>query len=295
VTILTSSQAQFDLGAVNQRWFERRDLYRPRQEPINPSQFGVEEIAYADGKAFVVEHHYAHSVSYPRAQFGLFMKDSPAAHSRLVGVAMFSPGSNPASISTYTGFAYGQGVELSRFCLLADVAGNGETFFLRRAFGLLKAKLPQVVTVLSYSDPVPRLNLETGDVVFPGHCGSIYAAHNSLYVGRAPAKTVYLNRRGESVSGRLFNKIIAGEEGHQYARELLARVSGVASLTGEDGREFVRRAKAAMRAVRHAGNHLYVWPLAADRREKAAIMRSAKLSVLGQEPIPYPKRVDAAA
>jgi hypothetical protein len=73
-------------------------------------------------------------------------------------------------------------VEVGRFVLLDEVPVNGETWFLARAFAALARD--GVEGVLAFADPEPRATAD-GTVVFPGHVGTIYQAHNAVYRGRA--------------------------------------------------------------------------------------------------------------
>jgi hypothetical protein len=52
--------------------------------------------------------------------------------------------------------------------------------------------------VVSFSDPVPR-RTAAGDLVFPGHIGTIYQASNAGYLGRTTPRRVLhpAARRGD--------------------------------------------------------------------------------------------------
>lgn len=80
-------------------------------------------------------------------------------------------------------------MECSRFVLLDECPGNAESWFLARCFDALLAE--GVRGVVSFADPVPR-RTASGLLVMPGHVGTIYAATNALYTGRATARTVKL-------------------------------------------------------------------------------------------------------
>lgn len=281
----------------SQRWFRGRANYRPSQEPIDPSNFTVEPLDRRIAKAFIERHHYSHSFPYEISSFGLFYKPNHIDRSSLVGVASFTTASNPSTFDRWVGLvSFRQGCELGRFVLRDFVGGNGETFFLSRAFRLLKQARPEIIFVLSYSDPVPRLDLETGEASFRGHAGSAYQSGNALYCGRSDARVLTLGRKGETIPNRLLSKIRNDECGAGYSAERLSIVSGVKRYSGESGASFVNRALASplIRRVRHAGNHVYGFPLAVDRREKAAIMRLPKVAAHRDRGLPYPKFLDDA-
>src|SRR5206468_2839829 len=89
-------------------------------------------------------------------------------------------------------------VELGRFVLLDEVAGNGETWFLARCFEQLRGR---VVGVVSFSDPIPRTAIN-GREVFPGHIGGIYQAFNGRCLGRGTPRTLRLLPDGTVFSDR---------------------------------------------------------------------------------------------
>jgi len=286
-------QQEFFFGQ-NQRWRSRRAFYRPIQEPIRPEQFGVEPIGYAVAKDYVRAHHYSATFVAAIRSYGLFRKANDFTPSELVGVATFSTASNPHSIDRWTGFAYAEGAELGRFVLHDSVEGNGETYFLARALRAFKKERPNVRVILSYSDPMERKTAD-GIVTLPGHTGTIYAAANAIYAGRGNPKTLLLDARGRAVAQRMLCKIRNGESGRRYAEKLLREVTGIDPLPDETPAEFVRRAQEQLRPVRHKGNHLFIFPLASDRREKAAIINSAIIRAHRERALPYPKCVDRAA
>lgn len=262
---------------LTQRWRNRREAYRPAGELIDPQRYGVEVVAERDARPFVEMHHYAGSFPAARLSVGLY-RAQPFQAPALVGVAVFSVPMQAAAIPAWAGVPAAAGVELGRFVLLDDVPGNGETWFLARAFRALRAEKPGVRAVLSYSDPTPRSTAD-GHVVKPGHIGVIYQAFNGRYVGRSSPRTLHMDAAGRIVSGRALSKLRNGERGEAYAERELVAMGAPARMPGEAGVEYVRRALAEgpFRAVRHPGNHVYAWPL--DREaERTAV-----------PPQPYPR------
>ncbi len=285
--------------ANSQRWLDGRDSFRPSRERIRPEEFAVEPLDRMSAKRFVERHHYSHTFVYElkNGSFGLWHKKglNPA---RLVGVASFSTPSNPGSIMRWAGLDdFRTGAELGRFVLLDEVAGNGESYFLARALRGLKQEHPELRVILSYSDPVPRRNLDTGALTFCGHLGCIYKATNAFYAGRASPKTLLLGRAGEAIPNRILTKLRNGEDGAEYAQDRLERVSGIRRHASESAPEFIERAlnAPAIRRTRHPGNHLYLFPLAENRRDKAAILKFPAIRQLIERALPYPKALDRAA
>ncbi|WP_455710679.1 Mom family adenine methylcarbamoylation protein [Streptomyces albogriseolus] len=95
-------------------------------------------------------------------------------------------------------------MECSRFVLLDECPGNAESWFLARCFDRLLAE--GVHGVVSFADPVPR-RTASGLLVMPGHVGTIYAATNAVYTGRATARTVKLLPDGTVFHDRTAQKI----------------------------------------------------------------------------------------
>lgn len=255
---------------IAQRWRDRRGSYRPAGETIRTLEHEVAAIADdTTARAFVERHHYSGSYPAARARFGLYRGGE------LLGVAVFSQPVNDASLAVLPG---GAGVELGRFVLLDRVAGNGETWFLARCFDLLRAD--GHAGVISFSDPFARTTAG-GQIVHGGHVGTIYQAHNAVFLGRAGANTLRLLPDGRVFSKRAISKIRARERGWRYAVEQL--VTAGAPEPTEDLRTWLPGAlAAATRKVRHPGNWKYAWAL--SRRDRRHLPAS----------LPYPK-IDARA
>ncbi len=238
---------------MNQRWLQRRAIFRPA-EPINPREYDVAAIPDdTTARAFVCTHHY--SGTYPAARFrvGLYRRGT------LAGVAVFShPCNDAVLIKTFPALPTLAAVELGRFVLLDEVPGNGETWFLARAFELLRSA--GIRGVVSFSDPVSRTTA-TGETRFVGHIGTIYQAHNARYLGRSTARTLKLLPDGSVFSDRAAQKIRAAERGHQYAAAQL-EVAGAVPLDGQDPRAWLAHwLPRITRPLHHPGNHKYAWAL----------------------------------
>lgn len=286
------------IPAGNQRWRDRKSTMRP-DDPINPSDYEVvptssDKIA----KAFVQQHHYAGTFPAARERVLLYRK----ATAELVGTAVFS---HPASEDVLAKLPCERlaGVELGRFVLLDNVPGNGETWFLGKCFDHLRSV--GIECLLSHSDPVPR-RTAAGEVVMPGHVGTIYQATNAVYAGRARDQLMNLLPDGTCFSERSMSKIRCAEAG--WERECMVLVKHGAEAPfglvagGSKGdprwharREWMWRAIGQVcRRLEHAGNHRYVWAL--DRSIRKAVAAMA-VRAEGADPIrtpngSYPKHVD---
>lgn len=246
-------------AALCQRWRAGRERYRPAGEVFDTTRASVAAIDEATAKAFVTGHHY--SGSYPAARFraGLFMKDR-FHRDRLAGVTVFSVPMSQHIIPRYFPIEPNEGVELGRLVLLDDVAANAESWFVARAFRLLKVALPTIQGVLSYSDPVPRTS-SAGAVVKRGHIGTVYQALNAAYRGRSSSRTLTIAPDGREVSHRALSKLRTGDSGEAYAYQQLRAMGAPERQPFEDGASYVARAlkEGGFRRQPHPGNHTYTW------------------------------------
>lgn len=178
------------------------------------------------------------------------------------------------------------GVELGRLVLLDEVEANGESWFVARALRQLREVLPQVQTVVSYSDPVPRTRMD-GSIYFPGHIGCVYAALNARFCGRSHARAMWVARNGMVVSPRALSKIRNEERGIDYAMRQLVTLGAPPRQRGEPPRLYVERAlrEGGFRRVWHKGNYVYTFALGSARQRRALRQRFAPA-------LPYPKDVD---
>lgn len=257
--------------AFTQRWRTRRALYRPAGEVIDVRAYEVAPIdgAGADtiAAAFVERHHYSGSYPAARQRFGLWRRDG-----ELVGVAVFSVPAQPKALDALP-CPREEAVELGRLVLLDEVPANGESWFIARAFEQLRRR--GFAGVLSFSDPVAR-STATGDAVFPGHVGTIYQATNATYTGRATPRTLRVLQDGRVLSARALSKIRGRERGWQYAVDLLV-VAGArppADTTNAGLRRWLSiEVRRCTRALRHGGNHRYLFGLtpACRRRLPASL------------------------
>jgi hypothetical protein len=276
------------LFKLEQRWRNRRDFYVPPDARFNPRHFGVEVIDEATAKAFVKTHHYAHSVGPVRLAVSLWSKPG-VAPSQLVGIAAFTVPMNQNAIPAHTGMTLNQGCELGRLVLLDGPCGfNCESWFVSRAFQALRAEKPEIETVISYSDPVPRLASD-GSVRFRGHIGTIYQALSARFFGRSSARTLWLTPNGDVISERGMSKIRSRDRGWRYAVEQLTAVGAPAPGDNADLGEWLAAVKRSglLRPIKHAGNYGYGWGLSYEARRAIDEKHPIRL--------PYPRKAAQAA
>lgn len=274
-----------------QRWRNRLALFAAAErEPIDPSAYEVAPIdgAGADKIAgeFVRTHHYSASYPAARERIGLYRRPGAWAigGGELVGVAVFSVPAQPKALDALP-CDRDESVELGRLVLLDGVEANGESWFIARAFEILRAR--GYAGVLSFADPVPRRSA-AGEIVFPGHLGTIYQATNAIYTGRATPRTLRLLPDGRVFSARSISKVRASERGWRYSVELLVEAGAPppADLSAQGLRTWLGQAVAAVtRPLRHGGNHRYLWAL--DKAAARALPKHLEAQRLKVQP--YPK------
>lgn len=241
----------------SQRWRDRVARFRPAGEAFDPGRAAVAEIDERTAKDFVTRHHYSGTYPAARLRVGMRWKRSATSSDELAGVVVFSVPMNVATIPHYFGLQLEHGVELGRLILLDDVPANAESWFVARAFRILRARLG-ARAVVSYSDPVERI-ANDGTIVKPGHIGIVYQALNAAYRGRSSSKTMLLAGDGRCVSERAICKLRADHKGAAYAYAQLRGMGAPARHPFEDGPSYVRRALANFTRVHHPGNHVYCW------------------------------------
>lgn len=264
-----------------QRWRLGRNYWRvDRDEGFRKDEYAVDLIADSVARQFVVDHHY--SGSYPAAveRIGLFHRK------QLVGVSVFSVPMNNAAIPKYTGLAPKAGLDLGRFILLDSVPYNGETFFLAKALSALRDVRPGVRGVIAYSDPVPR-HTQTGQIVMPGHIGTVYKAGNSRYVGRSAARVLHVAANGHVLSPRAISKIRLQEQGAQGAERNLIRLGAPPRQHGQHPAEWIDEVLASgqFARVKHPGNHVFCFALGRPAEKR-------KIELGFAAALPYPKALD---
>lgn len=247
------------ITTVCQRWVGGRHSWRPVGEAFDPRRFEVGPVAAREAKAFVRMHHYARSCCSLVRRQGLY------AAGALVGVAVFA---SPQIDAVLRPWRRGEALELGRLVLLDEVPANGESWFVRRALDLLA--LEGWAGVVSFADPEAR-EAEGGEVLFPGHVGTVYHALNAVYTGRGSRKTQYLLRDGRELPNRAQSKIRRGERGVRYAVAAMVEEGAREPAPGEDLAVWLRAERARLTVSRpHQGNHRYVWGLTRGARRDLA-------------------------
>lgn len=261
----------------NQRWRDRRASFVPSATTIDPASLAVDVIdTRYEAAPFVLAHHYSATMPVCRLSVGLF-RNGRGGRSELAGVCSFSVPINYASVPKSAGLKDRTAAcDLGRLVLLDDVGGNGETYLMSRAFRLLRRERPEIVSVISYADPVRRVGAD-GEIFLPGHVGTLYAVMGSRYVGRSSPRSDLMLPSGRPLSSRALSKIRTNDCGHRYAAEQIAAAGGAARRFGESGADWLTRLERCgfLRRQRHPGNHIYLFPLT-----KAARIAARKIPTL---------------
>ena len=271
-----------------QRWTERHEARRPVGEVFDPSSYAVESIDRALAQDFVVEHHY--SASYPAGivWLGLWRKVA-FLRAELMGAVIFSVPSNDATIPKYLNVGPRYGAQLGRFVLKDEVAANGESWTLARSFEILRELKPHVRGVMSMSDPMERRDV-AGNVLTPGHVGTIYQAFNGRYLGLSDPRYHHFDATGWELNERTSEKIVAGHKGWNPALDRLIKMGARRPSTSEDLRAWLDEVKHGplFRKVRHPGKYVYGWRWDRDwrRPEPHPRRRTPKAST---DRLPWPE------
>lgn len=267
-----------------QRWRDHRHSWRHTSEGgFNPSRYDVALIDEdAPAKAFVEQHHY--SRSYPAARFRVGLYERSLKDLSLVGVAVFAiPMQARVLTSAFPRLEpYTESLELGRFVLLDRVPANAESWFIAAAFKQVAEH--GVRGVVAFSDPVPRLT-RAGDVLSPGHVGTIYQASNGVYAyERSAPRTIWLGPDGRVLSARAAAKVRGLERGHEYVERQLVEW-GARPRGDQPASQWLTTAivDAGVRRVRHPGNHRYLFRVGRTRRERSRI-------AIAMRPAAYPKK-----
>lgn len=247
----------------SQRWRERRCHWLPGTSEIDPKALSVDVIdTRAAAAPFVKQHHYAASMPVTRLSVGLFA-NGPDGRSELVGVCVFAHPVNNASASKTAGLDNPRAAcDLGRLVILDSQGANAESFLVARAFRLLRREKPEILSVISYADPVRRVDAD-GNVFMPGHVGGLYAMMGSRYVGRASPRTDLILPDGRPISSRAISKIRNAECGQRYAMDDLIRAGARAPRFGEDRCDWLANLERSgfLTRRRHPGCHAYLFPL----------------------------------
>ncbi|OAN53498.1 Mom family adenine methylcarbamoylation protein [Sphingobium sp. TCM1] len=264
----------------SQRWRDRRSRWVPTASEIDPRTLAVDVIDTArEAAPFVRAHHYAASMPVTRLSVGLF-RNGGGGRSELVGVCVFAHPVNNASVPKSAGLEDPRtACDLGRLVLLDDTGGNAETWMLSRAFNLLRREKPEIISVISYADPIRRID-ERGQVFMPGHVGGLYCVMGSRYTGRSSSRIDLILPSGQPISSRAISKIRNAECGQRYAVEQLLQAGARPLLAGEDRTAWLVDLERVgfLRRQRHPGNHVYLFPLT----------RAAKIAARGLPDLPYP-------
>lgn len=263
--MVTRRQQQLALqlaGGASQRWLNRKVRYRPPGEIFNPRFAEVAPIDEGIAKEFVRRHHF--SGTYPAARFraGIFIKE-PFRRERIGGCAVFSVSMTNAVITRWLDVDEPlHGIELGRLVLLDDplLTTNAESWFMARAFRLLREALPAIRGVVAFCDPVPRLDA-AGRLTKPGHTGVTYRALSASYRGMTSPRTHLATPDGWIASPRALSKIRGEERGAAYALRQLEEHGGVLRRQFEPGTDYIERLKreGVLRPLRHSGNLSFTW------------------------------------
>lgn len=234
-----------------QRWRDGRWSWA-RAAAFRRSEYEVAPLDERTARPFVEQHHYAHSWCAQLDSYGVYR------HGWLVGAGVFAyPVNDLVVTKPFPELAPGeQARELARFVLLDDVPYNAESFALARMFEHERAR--GTLGIVSFSDPVRRTTT-AGEVVLPGHVGTIYQAKGALYAGRGTPRWLRLLPDGTVFPERMLQKMRKRERGWLAGIRRLERFAG--PCHGDVDAWFRAALVRHTRRLHHPGNHRYLFPL----------------------------------
>lgn len=173
-------------------------------EVLRASEWEVRQIAAADGRAFITEHHYSKGCSNTAVYMhGLFRREE----TDLLGVAQWLPPTRVAAESVNRD-CWTRVLSLTRLAVHPDVPKNGATFLMARSMRLIEQE-GKWVSLVTYADE------------FMNHTGVIYRAANWDYVGLMKA-----NPRWEDATGKQVARKSTRSRNDAEMRELGYRMVG---------------------------------------------------------------------
>ena len=235
---MTAIQPMFPL--FESGWCQRTTRRRGSWKHVsaggfNKRHYQVVPLPWKTARDFILTHHYSGSYASMKLRYGFVHRPT----GRLVGVATFgSPQSEGVLTNPLPGLGYRTAAEWNRLVLLDEVPANAESSFGRATLRL--AAKEGVKAVVTFADPVPR-----PDVGMPGHVGIIYQAMDFDYCGRATAGNLLVLPNGQVLGQRTVQKIRKWERGSGGVVRRLVAVGAPEPEPGEDGKDYLRRAKKA--------------------------------------------------
>lgn len=252
-----------------QRWRERKALFLQKQIFFNPRRHEIEKIPTKLAANWIVKHHYLGSFPSATICFGIFRGGE------LSGVAVFGTAQHKNTIPNVFGAAHSKDcLLLQRFALLDALEFNAESYFLARVRALLKRE--GYCGILTMSDETPKTDA-FGNIIFPGHIGTIFKSDNAVYLGRTSKSNEYLFADGVVLSNRSFSKLVNDESGWNYVAQKFESYGANGCPQSADKRRewgFYWRERLT-RKQRNSGKLRYAWSL----HPKVALPKS----------LPYPK------
>lgn len=238
-----------------QRWRERKALFLQRQIFFNPRRHEVERISAKLAADWTIRHHYLGSFPSATICYGIFRSGE------LSGVAVLGTAQHKNTIPNVFGAARSKDcLLLQRFALLDALEFNAESYFLARVRALLKRE--GYGGILTMSDDTPKTDA-SGNVVFPGHIGTIFKSDNAAFLGRTACSDEYIFADGVVLSNRSFSKLVNDKSGWKYvAQKFMEYGASLCPATASERREwgFYWRGQLT-RKQRNFGKLRYAWSL----------------------------------
>lgn len=151
--------------------------------------YSVKLISQRIAKPFIIEYHYSHTYPAGCVNLGAYQGEE------LIGVIVFGMSCQAKMASSVVPILrQSDYYELQRLFVKDCTRTGFESWFIGRSVYWLKTYRPEIVMLVSFSDP------------FYEHAGTVYQATNWIYTGANKGGKVYLNKDGRLAHPRTIAK-----------------------------------------------------------------------------------------
>jgi len=145
----------------------------------------VESTTIEEARDFLNKYHYA---GYGRSAKKVY---AVKYNNEILSVIKFSPPVRK-EVATSMGWKPTDVLELDRFCIRPKwQVKNLASKIMSKVIGLVKNDFPEIVILISFSDPSQ------------GHVGTLYRASNWTHVGQTSSSYIYTNQNGDEINKKV--------------------------------------------------------------------------------------------
>lgn len=153
------------------------------------SNYTVKLIEQKIAKPFIIKNHYSHTYPAGCANLGVFSGEE------LIGVIVFGLSCQAKMASSIVPILrQSDYYELQRLFVKDCTRTGFESWFIGKSISWLKVNRPNIVMLVSFSDP------------YHDHTGTVYQATNWIFTGANKGGKVHLDKEGKLVHARTIAK-----------------------------------------------------------------------------------------